>query len=320
MRKETKVNFNYKKFKRNVKRGEPVRVWMMISDTHCGSTYGLLPPNFSWFDGKSEVQVPQSRGQVKMWDYYQDILNHVREYNPDTILNGSDIIDGTNAKTPGVHRCITQLDGQLDAAKEVFEYLKSDSNDNLRKLESVSGSHYHGSKDMGVDKALTDWWVAGGNPGCYHGSVANLVVSGTKTKMAPYRGLDANGDPIEYDEVLVNISHGASSAFIYRSMLLDRESMYASASAADPLGGFPNYDLILHGHWHSAVRIDINLRTLIINPCLKMLEPYPGVMKLYPKFVPEIGCTFIFFYENGDIEIKQLRYPNIPMSDALRRA
>jgi hypothetical protein len=310
---------SYAKFKREWTPKIPVRVWVAIGDLHAGSSFSLLPPKFSYKEGTNIKPVAQSRAQAAMWEYWQDALQQVRHYNPDTILNMADSLDGVNFVAPGRNRCITTLDGQLEAAKQILDPIRTDSANNSRRMEFVGGSDFHGSRDVSVDAALAGWWIGAGNPGNYNGLVANLAVAGTKSKRPEFRGRDEGGKPIRHSEVLVNVSHGASQAFIYQAMMMDRESLHSSAAAADPLAGFPNFDLIIHGHWHHGSRLDINNRTMVINPCWKMFEAYKGTMKLYARFMPGIGLTFLLFYADGEIEVKQVKYPAIPISDAVRQ-
>jgi len=292
------------------------RLWLVVTDLHIGSIYGLLPPDFEYITNKSRIPVGQNRAQAKLWEYWQDVRFEVRQQNPDTILLLSDLTDGTNRKSPGLHRSMTELDAQIQGAEAVLKPLVvSPIEGLLRKLIAVSGSGFHASLDTSVDSNIM---VRLGQREGFKGKIANLRIDGTHSKKPTHRGLDGEGQPIECSEVMVNAMHGASAAVVYLAMLLDRTSLHASAASAALGGSFPNFDLIIQGHLHRKMKLEANDRTIVLCPGFKLLEPWDPLLKFYARYaVPDIGVTWLYFYDNGDIDVRFQTFPNIPMSDAL---
>ena len=280
--------------------GKLVSTWGVISDLHVGSDVAVFPKPFVY----QKQPIKLTPLQRRLHEYWQDAVKWLLDLNPKTILSLSDLVDGTNRKDPGRGRCLTALDGQVDAVAQLLDPIVRG-----RKFIAVSGSHYHGSQDMLVDKVICeklgfDTDADTGTNEAYEGAVADIVVTGTRSLRRQPKGSPAG--------IRVMASHetGASSAYLTTG--LDKESLHANAAASIPDAVFPNFDVIIHGHTHELVRIDVNRRWMIVAPCFKAFEPWRGIMKNIGKFAqPTIGVMALQFFDDGEVLPLVKRFPPI---------
>ena len=315
------ADWNHTWFRRARPAFTPARVLVFVSDLHAGNRYGLCDPDFSVRRGGQTYRMTPSWGQLELKRDFDDFVARVNRWNPDTVVNLGDSTDGVNRKAPGKDRVFTCLDEQADmAAQLLYPLVYPDGPNRIRRRRKyicVTGSGYHGSLDTDAEYRIAQLL---GQPDGFRGYVANIALTGTKSGREPFRGRGEKGEKLVFPEVLFNCSHGASQAFIYQMMLLDRESLHMDAAAAQRMAALPNYDGIFHGHWHHAFWAEARHRVLVINPCWKCFEPYGGTMKLYPKFaVPQIGGLVVAIAADGSLYHEFILYPAIHMSDALTR-
>lgn len=72
---------------------------LVLSDTHCGSTVGLMPPEFETCE---EVTVKQNAFQKRMWLAWMGMVEKAKASGPfDLVLNG-DLIEGIHHRTTEV--------------------------------------------------------------------------------------------------------------------------------------------------------------------------------------------------------------------------
>lgn len=80
--------------------GRPKLV-VVLSDLHCGSTQGLLPPSFVTLEGNSVEQNAHQRFLWSCWENAKEFIDQVRGENADPyalVLNG-DLIEGNHHHT-----------------------------------------------------------------------------------------------------------------------------------------------------------------------------------------------------------------------------
>ncbi len=79
-----------------------IRLIAVVSDIHCGSSVGLLPPGFVLAEGQ---EIGQSKRQKWLWQAWTDTWNRFYEYAGDEpfalVVNG-DIIEGVHHGTKQV--------------------------------------------------------------------------------------------------------------------------------------------------------------------------------------------------------------------------
>lgn len=112
------------------------------------------------------------------------------------------------------------------------------------KFIGVCGTEYHRSIDDNPERDIIEELK-----GKYLGAIANVEVNG----------------------VMFNIQHGASGAYIYRAMLMDREGLFNLAAAE--CKKIPHADVILQGHLHYYAVYDYEQQMMIRCPCWQAYIP-----------------------------------------------
>lgn len=234
------------------------RVFAVFGDTHVGSAYGILPPAYKTKEGN---RIEQNQGQQKMWDFWEMCSGKCNEWNVDTILLVGDLIQGLHYKEFGAGNILVTLSEQAAAAIELLSPLCKD-----RKTYGVSGTLYHDSREIKVDKEIIE--TLGGT---YCGYIINGEIEGTNRRF--------------------NIAHGASQAMIYRETVAAREVLFMRE--AEALGKLDHFDTIIRGHNHIYRHLDLPQCHYILNPAWQALKPDNYTMKNYAKFLPDIGFVII---------------------------
>lgn len=79
--------------------GDKIRLVAVISDTHCGSTVGLMPPDFVTLEGQT---IKQNAVQEWLWRCYLDVVSRLKEYangDPFALVINGDTIEGVHHGT-----------------------------------------------------------------------------------------------------------------------------------------------------------------------------------------------------------------------------
>lgn len=265
------------------------RALLFISDTHVGSMAGLMPPQYTTENGNI---LKANKGQMKLLEYWEGIPKIMDKFGIKDVLLGGDLIQGLNVKEFGAGNTICELDEQADMAIEVLSNLTHGRRG--VQIHSVSGTHYHGSKDTDVEKSIVE--RLGGK---HHGKVWNFQLKGSKK--------------------VIHLSHGASNAAIYPEMLAGREILFMKEANAD--AKLPKFDLLLHGHRHTQFVLDKPGTRLVQNGCWQMFMPSDYSMKQYFKFQPDIGYSVILIDEADRFHIISFTLkPGPTLSDFLEDA
>src|SRR5467141_3428442 len=93
-----------------------------VSDLHCGSIYGLLPPSFETFEGVLRLPNP---GQEYLWRCWDDFTNRAGRFSPDFIIVNGDLLDGMQQKNKGSELALNAPFDQSRAAVETLRLLKA---------------------------------------------------------------------------------------------------------------------------------------------------------------------------------------------------
>jgi len=108
---------------------KPIRQIVVISDTHCGSTVGLMPPGFVTNEGN---EISQNAVQKWLWDCWlrgNDFVERVTGSDPFALVINGDAVDGDHhgtwqiiSRDPGDHiACASQtLERLTTRARKVF--------------------------------------------------------------------------------------------------------------------------------------------------------------------------------------------------------
>jgi calcineurin-like phosphoesterase family protein len=262
-----------------------VRKIAFVSDTHFGSRYAPWPEGMTTPEGNL---LEPSEGQRTLNSYWRQFIDTVDAIGCDTVFHNGDVIEGTNRKEFGNLLMNAELETQKEAAAIMLEPLFRG-----RKAYMLKGSGYHHSLDTDVVQHLADKM-----------GVVNLKA------VANCRLTPSNR--------ILHISHGESAAQIYRTMLMDREGIFHLAASGE--GKIPKADLIIHGHLHHFIHIDLRKQHLVQLPGWKLFSPDRIHLKNYPKMQPDIGGVIILIDDEERITVWKFIYPPILMSDCLKEA
>ena len=176
---------------------KPKRILCLLGDSHVGSMYAVFPPNFKTTQGND---LKPNYAQVKLYEYWQDMIRVCKDLKVDTIFHFGDHIDGTNRKEFGRFLLANNLEDQKNAVAQLMTPLVSG-----RNYYSVTGSGYHHSLDTDVTKHIDESLKGQCKSIINFGGVVNMKIEGTSR--------------------VLHASHGEGGAMLYRTMLMDREGL-----------------------------------------------------------------------------------------------
>lgn len=252
-----------------------VRRIAVVSDMHIGSRYAMWPEKT--VIGGKEVE----EGREKLRKYWNEFLNVCDELEIDTVLMAGDILHGQNVKGRGKMLITTDLNEQVEAAEALLSRLL-----NGRKSVWVEGSEYHSSTpghspEQNLCNKLSEKYDT-----YWKGVVANLKIAGT--------------------DRIINLSHGGSSAVVYRETVMAREIMWGKVGIANKK--LPKIDVFVHGHWHWFAYVHEYDVHVVQVPCWVAFEPIQRFIKFYVRFQPDIGGVIIMIDDKSRIVVWHFLY------------
>jgi hypothetical protein len=260
-------------------------IWAIVSDVQVGHEAALWPKNYEPEDYKT-FHTPNVYQKILL-DYWKDFWTYRETKEAEVILNLAESIEGNNRKEYGRNLVTPDLGYQKDGFVELLQpYIQG------RKYFGLNGSAYHTSLDYNVEEAISkDKKIKG----TFCGDILNAKLKKTGHT--------------------VWATHKAGDAMLYKSTMLDRNSLFFSAIKSklqeDP-------DIIIYGHHHQHFRVDTATRINLIAPTWKFWHPIKGSAK-FPYTQPTIGGLLIKFPNNrGQIEVIRKFYPLEHIYSALR--
>ncbi len=252
----------------------------VLSDLHVGSPWAVWPPNFT---RRSKVTYTASPEQLILLDYWEDFWGKAKDVTKIFLLG--DLCQGMDRVGGGRLTITPSLHAQAEAAASLLSpHCKG------RDTYVVSGSRYHSSIDMELDRYVSDLIGAKFCGVLKHGRI---------------RGTD----------VVVQFAHGTAQAVIYRASMLDRESLFLDAKIG--ANKLPFVDLWMRGHSHyfNLLRT-ASPRTLFTVPCWQLWTPWLGNTAIYGRRVPDLGGV-ILEIEGKDIHVIECLYPYITAEEGI---
>lgn len=240
---------------------------------HTLSRFGLMPDGSFNSDGK-DLSVMRNTGQEVIWRGWKMFAEMCDKWGVDTVINLADACSGLNFKEGGKDTYDTNLETQMDAAVEGLKLLVKN-----RVYHGISGSPYHESRDTQV-----------------HRQIAKRMETECDAAESHFHGVIANLE-LEHTNKTVNIAHKATNAQIYRTMILDRESLFMDAAEAH--NKLPRFDIVLRGHLHTYFHLDFPHQHVIQCPCWQAYYTIKGSARFYGRAQPDIG-GLILFIDNKD--------------------
>lgn len=264
---------------------------LVLSDLHCGSIFGMMPPNFETSDGAPKSQ---NAGQEYLWSCWLHMLDYAKELEPDAIILNGDLIDGLQHAQRGTELSLPLLFDQRGAAIDCLRPLSV-----LAPMYFVQGTEYHDCKAGASIEAVAE-------------DLHGVRYKGPGTGKFSKEVLD-----LEVDGVVVNFAHGISVASgFYRATAHDREGIWSALAGKD--GKMPKADAVIRAHAHFFVHVEHASKHIVGGPCWELQTRYMRKNSVY-RMVPDIG--FLVIHIDGDakkegrdpIWVEKMLYPLPPV-------
>jgi hypothetical protein len=242
---------------------------IVLSDTHCGSVYGLWPPDFHAADGRP---LALNTGQQYLWECWLHLRDEVRKhYDPVAIVFNGDAVDGSAYRTGGHDLMTVERNDQVEAFERCMEVFTAAFPG--VPLYFVQGTEYHDARSASAldaaAKALGAVAFRGLGVGRYSREVLDLDIGG----------------------VILNFAHHIGvSGGLYRTTALDREGVWAALAGKE--GRVPKADVLIRAHAHYFAHVEHSTKHIVINPCWQLQTRYMRRHSVY-RMLPDIGGTVI---------------------------
>lgn len=247
---------------------------LVVSDLHCGSIFGMLPPGFT---ASSDVLIQQNPLQHYLWKCWEDYLGRValiKDKVVAVVLNG-DLVDGTQGAQRGTELSLPIPQDQGRAAIAVLAPLR----------------------------ALLDgapWYATQGTD--YHdGPRAGQMLEGVAESLRCLKyGSLVNGSGVfsrefidlEVDGVILNIAHSIGvSGGLYRTTAPDKEAVWSAL--AGKAGKMPKADAIIRSHAHYFCHVEHETKHACITPCWQLQTRFMRKNSVY-RMLPTLGGVIVW--------------------------
>lgn len=241
---------------------------VVFSDLHCGSVFGMLPPDFVTSFGAT---VSQNAGQKYTWECWLDFAHKVKAFKPDIFIVNGDVIDGKQRKQEGTELALNLLLDQEEAAVQTCMVLKNAAPEALWFF--TQGTEYHDGNAAHSLENVASRLGAEKYPGVGGGRYAREVLD------------------IDIEGIGVNVMHHISgTGGIYRATPLDRETMWASLSGKE--GKANRADLLIRSHVHYFSHLEYLVKHAVITPCWELQTRFMRKRSAY-RMLPDLGAIFI---------------------------
>jgi len=239
---------------------------IVVSDIHCGSIYGLLPPHFRIFD---ESFKEQNAGQEYLWACWIDYCKRAKEFSPDFVIVNGDVVDGSQRKSQGAELSLVSPDDQVKAAIDTLQELRRRLP--KAKFYFTQGTPYHvgewGGHEEGIAAALD-------------ATAYKSVGTGNLCREVLW---------LKTEEVIIEAAHHITpSQGFYRLTSLDREGQWSSMSGKDSTKGVPKADLLIRSHVHYFGIAEHASKQIVTTPCWELQTRYMRKNSVH-RMHPDIG-------------------------------
>lgn len=238
---------------------------LIISDTHVGSAFGLMPEGFLSSTG---IRLPLNMGQEYLLECWQHFLNALPPLFAFLIING-DAPEGQNPAEEA--RLLSEVDPvwQVDAAEMLYRPLVERV---TRGVFMTSGSRYHVGVGATFENVLARRLGARPNR--------------AGRRVRPWLHLHVNGR-------LIEAAHRQSYTIVNRAMPLEREIRYAKVRCADQ--GKPIPDAIVRSHTHVGFRLWVEDEWMAMStPGWKLQDHYAQTSISPNRMLPaKIGAVLL---------------------------
>lgn len=242
---------------------------IVVSDLHCGSIYGMLPPGFVTFDG---IERPQNVGQQYTWNCWLDFCERAKSFDPDFVIVNGDCIDGSQERNRGSELSLLDWRDQRLAAEETLMVLRTSLPKEFNvKWYFTQGTPYHVGNYGDAEENIAETLLA-----------EDYLSLGTGRKCKEVLWLDVDG------VILEAAHHIAVSVGFYRLTALDREGQWSAISAKDASKGIPKADLLIRSHVHYFGHAEHASKSIVTTPAWQLQTRYMRKASVH-RMHPDIG-------------------------------
>ena len=251
---------------------------LVLSDLHCGSIYGMMPPGFETSDGAEKKQNP---GQRYLWECWEYLAEKVADLPIVAAVVNGDCIDGRQQAQRGTELALPMIEDQTAAAEATLKFLFGKIKTNPKKY-FTQGTEYHDAK-------------AGREVEVLARSLGATRYNGLGTGRYCREALD-----LEIDGVVINFAHGIScSGGLYRATAPDREAVWSALAGKE--GKLPKADALVRSHAHYFVHLEHQTKHAAICPCWQLQTRFMRKNSIY-RMLPDIGAILLWI--DGDAKAR----------------
>jgi predicted phosphodiesterase len=235
---------------------------LVVGDMHIGKRVSLMPDEVYLDDAERKMKIQSNSIQKKIMAKWTEMADEVGKV--DAIINLGDTCDGTNRKSQGTGLWTTDINLQMEVAKDLLSMVK------CSRIFGVQGSYYHVGDNLSSDKSVVE-----GLGGTFGDELA--VVVGDKR---------------------IHVCHDigvSSSGLAYRTTPIAQQMM---VSALNP--EYKNFNLIVRGHAHYYVRVSFSNTTGLICPCWAGRDEFVARRSL--AWNPHLGYVVLNIGDNVEVE------------------
>ncbi len=243
---------------------------IVVSDLHCGSFYGLLPPAFVTYEG---VVKPLNPGQEYLWRCWNDFTRRAERYAPDFVIVNGDTVDGSQWRNNGAELSLLDWRDQRLAATQALAVLK----DALPPVKwyFTQGTPYHVGHYGDAEENIAETMGAQRYNSLGVGRLVREVL-----------WLNVEG-------VIIEAAHHISvPTGFYRLTPLDREGQWSAIAGKDSSKGIPKSDLLIRSHVHFYSYGEHASKQLLTTPAWQLQTRYMRRQSVH-RMHPDIGGVFI---------------------------
>ena len=243
---------------------------LVVSDLHCGSVFGLLPPNFETSSG---AHLAQNASQRYLWECWMDMVEWAARMPVVALIVNGDMIDGRQDKQHGSELALPLPGDQGQAAIQALTVLRKRL-PLSHKLFILQGTEYHD-----------------GLAGKEADTVAQLLGA------TQYRGLGTGRYTrevldLDIDGVAINFAHHVGTTMgMYRGTAIDKESLFATLAARE--GKHIRCDALIRAHAHHFVHEELPHKHGVIGPCWQLQTRFMRKKSVY-RMIPDIGWVALW--------------------------
>jgi len=258
---------------------------LLISDLHCGSYAGLMPPEVKLTDTPRGAVLTHtsSNAQAMLYDAWCEMVDDMSDYKPDLVIVNGDIVDGMNQADGGVHTITNDMYAQADMAADLLSMIPCNC------FLITIGSGYHsrtGRNGAPIEPYIADALTKaiqskGRNPNVTFSSEAIVKLNGKR----------------------FHVTHtvGHTNNYQYRSTALMRDMTNMLLNW--PTHKFGHVDAIIRGHVHFFINVRMADIEGIITPCWKLRDSFCTKIGLNSQ--PDIGYVTMDWKRGGDIKVNK---------------